>query len=147
MYFLYGGAPWEILVVKLIFWYYVRQLALKRYMNIYTTTRKSRGGVPLWHYVFQCNTECKWYFYKILSLFLQGEGGTMRNSRGEIDNLVQCQLFVLNLYLQGCLPPRENLMVGCPFYSTTWSNISKHKNRTNLSIDQIVRKNNKIYTT
>ena len=56
--------------------------------------------------------------YKILSLFLQGEGGTMRNSRGEIDNLVQCQLFVLNLYLQGCLPPRENLMVGCPFYST-----------------------------
>ena len=43
----------------------------------------------------------------------------MRNSRGEIDNLVQCQLIVLNLYLQGCLPPRENLMVGCPFYSTT----------------------------
>ena len=37
--------------------------------------------------------------YKILSLFLQGEGGTMRNSRGEIDNLVQFQLFVLNLHL------------------------------------------------
>ena len=37
--------------------------------------------------------------YKILSLYLQGEGDTMRNSRGEIDNLVQCQLFVLNLLL------------------------------------------------
>ena len=30
--------------------------------------------------------------------FLRGEG-TMRNSRGEIDNLVHRQLFVLNLYL------------------------------------------------
>ena len=43
----------------------------------------------------------------------------MRNSRGEIENLVQCQLFVLNLHLQGCLPPRENLVVGRLFYSTT----------------------------
>ena len=29
------------------------------YMNIYTTTRKSRGGVPRCHYIFQINTECK----------------------------------------------------------------------------------------
>ena len=29
------------------------------YMNIYTSTRKSRGAVPLLHYVYQCNTECK----------------------------------------------------------------------------------------
>ena len=27
------------------------------YMNIYTTTRKSRGGVPRCHYIFQFNTE------------------------------------------------------------------------------------------
>ena len=30
--------------------------------------------------------------------FSRGEG-TMRNSLGEIDNLVQCQIFVLNLHL------------------------------------------------
>ena len=29
------------------------------YMNIYTTTRKSLGGVPRCHYIFQINTECK----------------------------------------------------------------------------------------
>ena len=29
------------------------------YMNIYTTTRKSRGGVPCCRYIFQGNTECK----------------------------------------------------------------------------------------
>ena len=149
MYFLYGGgAPWEILVVKLIFWYYVRQLALKLYIWMFIPPRENLVVAYLFDTMFfNITLSVNDKIYKILSLFLQGEGGTMRNSRGEIDNLVQCQLFVLNLYLQGCLPPRENLMVGCPFYSTTWSNISKHKNRTNLSIDQIVRKNNKIYTT
>ena len=29
------------------------------YMNIYTSMRKFRGAVPLLHYVYQCNTECK----------------------------------------------------------------------------------------
>ena len=29
------------------------------YMNIHTTTRKSRGGVPRCHYFFEGNTECK----------------------------------------------------------------------------------------
>ena len=28
------------------------------YMNIHTTTRKSRGGVPRCNYIFQGDTEC-----------------------------------------------------------------------------------------
>ena len=28
------------------------------YMNIHTTMRKSRGGVPRCHYIFQGDTEC-----------------------------------------------------------------------------------------
>ena len=28
------------------------------YMNIYMTTRKSRGGVPRCNYIFQGDTEC-----------------------------------------------------------------------------------------
>ena len=38
---LWGGAPWEILVVKLILWYYVRQLALKLYIWIFIPPREN----------------------------------------------------------------------------------------------------------
>ena len=123
VYLLYGGgAPWEILVVKLIFWYYVRQFALELYLWIFIPPWENLVvGYPfdtIFSKVTLCvNTIYTKFQMKHIKLFFQGERGTMRNSCGEIDNFVQCKSLVLNLHLYGCLPPGEILVVGCPFFT------------------------------
>ena len=50
-----------------------------------------------------------------ISLHLHKEGGTMRISRDEIDNLVQCQLFVLNLHCKVVCHHEKSSWWGSPF--------------------------------
>ena len=41
IFFMGGGAPWEILVVKSIFWYYLSQLAIQLYIWIFIPPREN----------------------------------------------------------------------------------------------------------
>ena len=103
---LWGGAPWEILVVKLIFWYYLRQLALK--LSIWIFTRPPENllvGYPFATIFSNLtlsvnNIFTRWAPWEILVV--------------KLIFWYYVRQLALKLYIWIFIRPRENLVVGYP---------------------------------